>query len=454
MYFNNYTYDARNQLIDFNGLASFAYDHDGRRISATAGVTTNYLWDEFSSYGDVVLETGINGTRSYTLAAGMLISQTDTAGTLYFLPDAQGSTRALTDTNGSLGQTFDYDAFGNLQGDYQSGLDTNYLYTGQQYDVISELYSLRARYYDPSLGRFLSVDTWAYDYQNPVELNRYVYTANNPATYVDPSGQFISVARIIKTAADFAMGRTVGAWIGASVGASIGAIVGTMHAALTYDMIAHGDCGSRSLKGSYVSYLMGGMAAGIVGGAIVGAGIGGGPIAKIVAGSVLTGYGLKGAFGSAVELGTDLRDGNGFNWCAAVEGAESVLALYGGMKMLEKGVQQIANDIVNSITKDAFKQPLQKEPIDWRHTSARKANQAARRGWTNSDIQKTVEFPAETLPAPRGNMATGNSATIYYRSDGHYVILDSVTGDIVQVSNTLDFFWIDEGTGVQIRSRP
>ena len=190
----NYTYDARNQLIDFDGLATFEYDHDGRRISATANaVTTNYLWDEFSSYGDVVLETGTNGTRSYTLANGMLISQTDTAGTLYFLPDAQGSTRALAKADGSLGQTYDYDAFGNLQGDYQSGLDTNYLYTGQQYDVISELYSLRARYYDASIGRFLSRDTWPYDYQNPVELNRYVYTANNPATMVDPSGYVAAV---------------------------------------------------------------------------------------------------------------------------------------------------------------------------------------------------------------------------------------------------------------------
>jgi RHS repeat-associated protein len=79
-----------------------------------------------------------------------------------------------------------YDVFGNLQG--TPTLETNYLYTGQQYDAISELYSLRARYYDPSYGRFLSRDTWAYDYQNPVELNRYVYVANNPATWTDPSG--------------------------------------------------------------------------------------------------------------------------------------------------------------------------------------------------------------------------------------------------------------------------
>ena len=123
----------------------------------------------------------------------MLISQTDTAGTLYFLPDAQGSTRALVNAAGNITSNYDYDAFGNLLG--EPTLETNYLYTGQQYDAVSELYSLRARYYDASIGRFLSRDTWPYDYQNPVELNRYVYTANNPATWSDPSGNSL-VGRI------------------------------------------------------------------------------------------------------------------------------------------------------------------------------------------------------------------------------------------------------------------
>lgn len=47
---------------------------------------------------------------------------------------------------------------------------------------------MRARYYDPGVGRFLSRDTWAINYADPVELNRYVYAANNPVRWSDPSG--------------------------------------------------------------------------------------------------------------------------------------------------------------------------------------------------------------------------------------------------------------------------
>ena len=60
-----------------------------------------------------------------------------------------------------------------------------YLYTGQQLDELIGLYNLRARNYDPTLGRFLSRDVAAINFNNPFELNRYGYVANNPLSYVD-----------------------------------------------------------------------------------------------------------------------------------------------------------------------------------------------------------------------------------------------------------------------------
>lgn len=193
-----YAYDARDRMTSatMGGVASnYAYDHDGHRITQTvSGVPTYYLWDAFSSYSDVIWES--NGTTpiSYVLGGSQLISQTKNGTTSYLLPDAQGSTRALTDINGNIvtDQTFAYTAFGELidadGSDYSGLAATNYLYTGQQYDSATDLYSLRARYYDPSDGRFLKRDTWAFNFKKPVELNRYLYTANNPINLVDPSG--------------------------------------------------------------------------------------------------------------------------------------------------------------------------------------------------------------------------------------------------------------------------
>ena len=125
-------------------------------------LTTAFLWDEFSRFGDVVYETNASDTTSYTLAEGQLISQTKNGNTAYFLTDALGSTRALADHTGSITSTYDYDAFGNLLGE-PTNLETDYLFTGQQYDPVTELYLLRARYYDTSIGRFLNRDTWPYN---------------------------------------------------------------------------------------------------------------------------------------------------------------------------------------------------------------------------------------------------------------------------------------------------
>jgi RHS repeat-associated protein len=190
-------YNAADQLTSVSGGASatYQYDADGRRVQqVNGGVTTNYTWDELSPYGDVVLET--NGSNvaqtSYVLGNGELVSQNKLTGSglSYVLHDGQGNVRELLDgSTGSVrsGETYTYDAFGKLSSG-QSNPGTSYLYAGQQFDNSTGLYDMRARYYNPSDGRFLSMDTAAVDYQNPIELNRYVYTAENPINFSDPSG--------------------------------------------------------------------------------------------------------------------------------------------------------------------------------------------------------------------------------------------------------------------------
>ena len=100
--------------------------------------------------------------------------------------DRLGSVRVLTDDTGTVTDTYRY---------YESGLptassgssDQPFRFTGEPTDPTGLSY-LRARYYDPTLGRFLARDTWAGNPQECQTLNRYAYALNDPTTRVDPSG--------------------------------------------------------------------------------------------------------------------------------------------------------------------------------------------------------------------------------------------------------------------------
>jgi hypothetical protein len=67
-------------------------------------------------------------------------------------------------------------------------------------------------------------------------------------------------------------------------------------------------------------------------------------------------------------------------------------------------------------------------------SSGKKFNQLAERGWSQSSIDDVVNSPFTTRTAT--NKSTGNAATAFYRKDGHYVVRDDVTGDLVQMSDT------------------
>jgi len=66
---------------------------------------------------------------------------------------------------------------------------SNYGFTGEWTDATNLQY-LRARYYAPSQGRFLTADSWAGNYRQPLTLNKWLYTNGNPANFTDPSGHF------------------------------------------------------------------------------------------------------------------------------------------------------------------------------------------------------------------------------------------------------------------------
>jgi RHS repeat-associated protein len=90
----------------------------------------------------------------------------------------------MTDSAGSkIGDTVRYLPFGNcLQ---SPDLPTDKLFTGQRLDATG-LYYYNARYYDPTIGRFISADTFVQSLGNPQSFNQYSYCLNNSLKYIDP----------------------------------------------------------------------------------------------------------------------------------------------------------------------------------------------------------------------------------------------------------------------------
>ena len=105
----------------------------------------------------------------------------------YYVTDPHGNVVQLTDENGSVTKTYEYDSFGN-EGK-PDGKDGNpFRYCGEYYDKETEEIYLRARYYEPNVGRFLTRDTYTGEEDEPESLHLYTYCENDGVNAWDPSG--------------------------------------------------------------------------------------------------------------------------------------------------------------------------------------------------------------------------------------------------------------------------
>jgi RHS repeat-associated protein len=184
---NIYTRDARNHLSTVSGgvSASFVYDPFGRRAEkAIGGTTTQFLYDDLNPVQELDGSTPAN--VSANLLTGLRIDEyfqrTDSNGAMAFLTDALGSTIGLTNSAGSLATNYTYQPFGATTMGGAANANS-YQLTGRENDGTGLLYC-RARYYNPTTGRFLSEDPIGF----MAGLNFYAYVGGNPLRYRNPFG--------------------------------------------------------------------------------------------------------------------------------------------------------------------------------------------------------------------------------------------------------------------------
>jgi len=179
---STYTYNHSNQLIGVaqgGHVFTYAYTGQGHRLRQTAdGATTNYVLDT-AGLSQVLTD----GTATY-LYGSERIAQYGVNSTDYFLGDALGNVRQLYGSSVTLSRS--YEPFGVVYESQGSGA-TSYGFTGEWTDA-SGLVNLRARYYAPGSGRFMTADVWMGNYSRPLSLNRWSYVENNPIQFIDPMG--------------------------------------------------------------------------------------------------------------------------------------------------------------------------------------------------------------------------------------------------------------------------
>jgi len=189
-------YDSENHLVSMNGGAvTMIYDGDSNRVVKTAnGSTTRYLIDDLNptGYAQVVEET-VNGAAQREYTYGLQRIDEDQIVNNAWTPsfygyDGFGTVRQLTSLTGAVTDTYEYDAYGN-EITSTGTTPNNYLYRGEQWDSDLNLYYMRARYYNPQTGRFMSRDPYNGKFRIPTTLHKYLYAAGDPVTFVDPNGR-------------------------------------------------------------------------------------------------------------------------------------------------------------------------------------------------------------------------------------------------------------------------
>lgn len=274
--------------------------------------------------GSLYDRDGNGDDRSYVYLGDTRIATVDDNGIHFMHGNHLGSTDVIADEMGTIEEKITYEPYGKINSHDKYGSSdevSDFYFTGQRLDTESGLMYYNARYYDPSLGRFITPDTIVQAaMSNPQTMNRYSYTGNNPVNRIDPTGH-----SFWKKAWNwFKKNTIVGGFIDA-LGTGDWAQFGRQVAVLTISAFANVlvpgfgatlssnffvNAGLHILRGAAVGAAVGGITSTIMGGSFAqGAMIGG-----------ITG-GVMGAFQGVTtsEQYQNWRGGNGFKSNSQVE---------------------------------------------------------------------------------------------------------------------------------------
>jgi len=174
------------------GTVSFGYDGGGRRVRKTFGsTTTRYLYDGHDLFAEVDPSTPTTPLAEYTYYPGIdqphsVRRRMRSDSVFYYAQDFPGSILGLVNGSNVIVNRYRYEPFGaDAQGFPQGSVPNSLKFAARQFDTETGFYYMRARYYDPQLGRFISED--------PIGLaggiNPYTYVGDGPVNAVDPTGQ-------------------------------------------------------------------------------------------------------------------------------------------------------------------------------------------------------------------------------------------------------------------------
>ncbi|CAM5223544.1 hypothetical protein UACE39S_01036 [Ureibacillus acetophenoni] len=194
----SYQWDGLGQLtqtLDLNNrkTVSYTYHPDGLRKSKTVdSMTYHYHYD-----GSDLIRVTDNENKTvwaFTWNNGKVVSITNSAGEEFeAITNYRGDVVQILDSTGETIANYEYDPWGNLLSEEPTDSRIQgqpIRYAGYIYDIETKLYYLKARYYNPNNGQFISLDPVRGDLDDPLTLNRYSYVSNNPVNFEDPTGTF------------------------------------------------------------------------------------------------------------------------------------------------------------------------------------------------------------------------------------------------------------------------